>query len=252
MTKLCRYLLVVKLCKASFLAFLVSLFFGATAFAFRISPMVADFSIPANGLSQVFAIENPGKEKIPLQIEITTRVQDELGEEKRVTSQDFSIYPEQLVLQAGEKRNLRVTYVGNRELKTEVPYRLIVTQLPVDFKKQKADANVKVNFLLQYVASLYVQPKSIKSSVQLKSFRVLGPKALEVLIENSGTKRQMLIESSVQFFDVDKNTIGKIEQVKEIEGLNILAGSVRKVVVQLEKEVPVKLKSVGLLFKQVD
>lgn len=215
--------------RLSFLAFIL-LFQTIPAQAFRLSPMVVEFAPTGTKATQTFLLENTEKERVAIQLEATTRAMDINGKEQRGETKDFLIFPEQLSLDAGERRNVRVTYVGKQNLEKEFPFRLIASQLPVDFKKSEANkaASVNLHFLLQYVASIYVGPDSAKPKLEVAQL-VAAKRAgeLELVLKNSGTKHRLL--NDIQVILVNKKTKWKLdqEQMKKISSENILPGGVR-------------------------
>src|SRR5690606_11861060 len=116
---------------------LVLSFFSLNCLAFRMSPMVVQFSPEASKATQVLTLENSTSGKVPVQVEGFTRDLDSHGEEIRTKTEDFIIYPGQLVLLPGEKRNVRVTWAGSLTDGKEQSYRIIASQLPVDFPSKK-------------------------------------------------------------------------------------------------------------------
>jgi fimbrial chaperone protein len=221
---------------------LFSLLWLATsiAYGFRLDPMVADFETSGPNQSKVFRIENNGQERIAIALKATSRSHDIKGEEKRDKVDDFSIYPEQISLGPNDSRNIRVTYKGLADLKSEKAYRLIATQLPVDFKGDKK--NAQLNFLFEYVASVYVHSGSVQPRLEIKQTEVTGANKVRVIIENSGTAHRLLKGVSLHL----TNESGKNIPVKETSfqnwsGENILAGSQREF--DLQTMEPVKTKT---------
>ena len=79
---------------------------------------------------------------------------DDKGKETTVESKDFKIYPDQMTLEPSDSRAVRVVYLGVKDIEKESSYRIIATQLPVDFKADAKKNGIK--FLFQFVASAYV------------------------------------------------------------------------------------------------
>ncbi|HPI40519.1 MAG TPA: fimbria/pilus periplasmic chaperone [Pseudobdellovibrionaceae bacterium] len=165
------------------------------ALAFRFTPMVAEVSPQGEGTSQVFVVENNSKEKVALQFKATTRSYEVDGKETRSITTDFVIYPEQIALEPNDKRNVRVTYVGAPNIQIEKPYRLIATQLPVEFKKSQKIS--KLNFLLEYVAALYVNPTNTSPQIKVLSTKTSGDHTVLLEVENQGTQHQLLTDAKL-------------------------------------------------------
>ena len=113
---------------------------ASSAWAFRLTPMAAHFAPEGPKATQVFTLENNGSEKVPVQIEATTREVAADGTETRNKTNDFVIYPEQVVLLPNEKRNVRVTWSGKAKMPAEQAFRLIASQLPLEFHDQNSKA----------------------------------------------------------------------------------------------------------------
>lgn len=99
--------------------------------------MTAEFDAKGRGATQTFQVDNNGDTEVALEVEALTRKIDLESKETREKTKDFMIYPLQLTVKPGEKKNIRVTYVG-AELEKEQPFRLVVRQLPVNLEKEKA------------------------------------------------------------------------------------------------------------------
>lgn len=212
----------------------------AFAEAFRLSPMVVNFSPMGGKTSQVLLLENQGSEKVPVQIEVFARSTDANGEEVRTKSEDFVIYPEQVVLLPGEKRNVRVTWSADLKGAEEQAYRIVASQLPVKFKEQNSlssGQNVNLNFLLQYVASAYVTPEGAKPLVKVKEVKKRGGKSVSLLLANEGTAHRVLRAKNLSFFSGEK-LLFQINEVKEFENVNLLPKSEKTLVIAVPQEVP--------------
>lgn len=212
--------------------------FSLPAFSFQLSPMVMRFSPDGVTKTQVLTLENKGTEKVPVQIEITSRDTDSKGEEVRKPSDEFTIYPEQVVLLPGEKRNVRLTWNGKVD-KIEKAYRVIASQVPVNFKEKNAKAKkngVSLNFLLQYVASAYVVPTDAVADVKVKSVKLLSDKKLELVLSNNGTAHRVLKLKELSVLDGEKSVV-KISEIKDFDGSNILAGKEKTFTISLTNSI---------------
>lgn len=206
--------------------------------AFRLSPMVVRFSPTGTASTQVLTLENTGTDKVPIQIEAFTRTENEKGEEVRKKTDDFNIYPEQVVLLPNEKRNVRVTWSGEVAAE-EKAYRIIASQLPVEFRdrnSQPKKPGVNLNFLLQYVASAYVTPDGAVAKIKIKDVKNLDSKKISVTVVNEGTAHKVLRVKKLKIFTGEK-IVGEIENPKEFESVNLLPGSRKNIVVTSQKEI---------------
>jgi fimbrial chaperone protein len=187
--------------------------------------------------SKTFSVENPGAESIALKIEATTREHDLLGKETRTPTKDFSIFPEQMILKANEKKNIRVSWIAQNELTKELAYRLVVTQVPVNLTKEaplKRGASLK--FLMQYVASLYVTPEKAQPLLTVESFKMIGKNKAELILFNGGNKHQKLTDLSLRIRPrksaPDSGIVLTPKELSKLSVENVLAGSKRKFILE--------------------
>jgi fimbrial chaperone protein len=211
----------------------------AFAQAFRLSPMVLNFSPQGTKSTQVLLLENQGTEKVPIQMEAFARTVDKKGEEVRTKTEDFVIYPEQVVLLPGEKRNVRITFSGEVKNGDEQAYRIIASQLPVKFseKTAKTGQNVNLNFLLQYVASAYVVPPGVRAQVKVKEVKKINAKSISLHLVNEGNAHRVLLAKNLSIYSGDK-LLFQMNTVKELENINLLPKTEKTITIAVPKEVP--------------
>ena len=102
-----------------FCSLILLLLIPLSAPAFRLDPMVMEVPIHSPQASTTYTVENNTKAKLAVQFEIRRRLVDLNGKEERPEAQGFLIYPEQMQLEPGEKRNVRVNWVGENMLSSE-------------------------------------------------------------------------------------------------------------------------------------
>lgn len=225
------------------------------SWGFRFSPMVIEFSPEGSRATQVLVIENPGDEKLPVQIEAFARSTNSKGEEVRKKTEDFVIYPEQVVLLPKEKRNVRVSWSGEIEDGKEKAYRLVASQLPVDFREKNSDPkknSVNLKFLLQYVASAYVVPEGAHPKVIVKEVKRLGNRKVAVTFHNEGKAHKVLLFKSLKIVAGEK-VIADLTTHKAVESINLLSGDTAVAEVEVTEDVPTSQKlSATLVLKDLD
>lgn len=221
-----------------FFALLVS---SVKAFAFKLSPMVVSFAASGSKATQVLTLENNANEKVPVQVEVFTREIDSKGEEVRKPTEDFNVYPEQLVLLPNEKRNVRVTYTAGKNLSSEQAFRIVATQVPVEFKDRNAKAQTKktsLNFLIQYVASAYVASDGVFPKVVIKDAQLVSSKKLAVTIANEGSAHKVLKAKTLRVLS-GKDKLIEVPTPVELDAVNFLAKTERTITFTLPEEVKV-------------
>jgi fimbrial chaperone protein len=214
--------------KISFFLLLL-LLLAPLAQAFRISPMVISFSPEGRGANQVLLLENPGSEKIPVQIEIFERHHAD-GQESRTKTAGFTVYPEQIALLPEEKRNIRITWNGAPKLDAEKAFRIVATQLPVNFKEKDskpAKAKVSLNFMLQYVASAYVTEEAFQPKLVVKSMKVDANGLAVLVVVNEGKAHQVISQTELKIHDANGISLPTLKAREELESINLLAGETR-------------------------
>ncbi len=209
--------------------------------AFVLSPMVQKLNTQQSK-SLVFTVENKNKEKIAVSLEIQARSYDEKGNETRKPTEDFSIYPDQLALQAGEKRNIRLTWTKPETSNQELAYRLIASQLPVnlaDKPKATSDHSAKINFLLQYVASIYIEPSEPgKYKLHIDSFKNINENDASIKISNTGNIHKVLYKAKLRFFN-GESLIKEISGIEALESVNLLAGEYKEIKIKAKEKLPI-------------
>lgn len=208
------------------------IFIPSLSFAFKLVPMVTQFSPSGNGKSQVFKITNNGQNRIAIQLSMTTREISLDGAESRNPVNEFTIYPEQISLAPNDSRNIRVTYKGEADVKTEKSYRLIAKQLPVEFGQASQQNQLK--FLFEYVASVYVTPTDSFPKLEVTKKEVSG-NSIIVRIKNTGTAHQLLKDIAFSLKVKNENIEPSKEEQEAWDATNLLAGA--------EREYKIKTKS---------
>lgn len=204
------------------------------AMAFKLVPMVAQLTPNGSGKSQVFQITNNGQSRIAIQMKVTTRKQDLQGNEIRESSDDFLIYPEQISLAPNDSRNVRLTYKGKEDIKSEQAYRLIAKQLPVEFETSSQQSQLK--FLFEYVASVYITPMDTSPKLEVTMQKMENQKIV-LRIKNTGSSHQLLkdISANIRFKNEDISFSKEIQDAWD--ATNLLADSEREFII------PTKFKS---------
>lgn len=225
----------------------LTLFLTSFSWAYSVQPMVSELKPTGAEASRVFYIENTNNEKLAVQISAFTRAISNSGEEVRKETQDFAIYPDQVVINAKEKKSVRVTYVGPKELKQQIPYRISFDQLPVDLKKKKQVSAAEVKFMFNYVTAVYVTPDGAEPKIEIDSQELKNDK-LVVQFSNKGTAYRLL-----SYYDLVLKGSGQeykisAEDQKVVDGINLLPGVRRKIEFHVPAEAA-KEKNLGIQLK---
>lgn len=212
---------------------LLYLFYFQSAYAFTLSPLSQSIEIGQNLNTVIYQIENKNKEPIAVESSLKIRQMGEDGKEELpdVLDDDFLIYPTQLILKPGEKRGVKVQYLGSLDIKNELAIRVLVEQLPIDFEKRKQTG---VKLLLRYLGALYVTKDTFKPAPLVKKMEASNEE-LKFSVENSGLAHVVFKNLKVDIVD-GKNSSDKYslssEQLEGFNGENILAKMTRIFIVK--------------------
>jgi fimbrial chaperone protein len=211
--------------KRNLLPIFFCLLLSLSVHAFKFSPMSTSIGIKGSKNSTLFFLENDSDQAIAVTASLFKR---ELNLEGVETNQkigdELTVYPSQLIIPPNEKRSVKVSWIGKTLPTTEVAYRLVAEQLPIELdKNKKKKASIKV--LLRYVAALYVEPEDFNSDVSFKQLQV-DEKNVSFLITNAGKKHQVLSNLSLKISGKKDIEITN-DELKGMTGENVLAQSER-------------------------
>lgn len=201
------------------------------SFAFKLTPIVQEFGFNKKERTKSFRVINTNKEAIKIEAATYTRSIDKDGNEKRAESEDFMIYPPLFEVAAGKSQVIRVSYIG-KEVDKEVPYRMIVRQVP-----GAINDGVQLKVVLEYIASLYVTPKNVSPKIEVNKAYVLNNK-LHINLENSGKKHDLLhnYDLSINQKALKKKLNLKDKQFKKWSSINLLPGNKRELIIPFEEK----------------
>ena len=156
--------------------------------AFRLEPMTADFSSSGDGSVRDFRIVNDSKDEIAVNVRAYLREMSINGKEKRTPTTDFKISPVQFALMPNYFQTIRVTYQGAPLVDSEVPYRIIATQLPVYSKNRSKEKGIRS--LFQYIASVYVTSDRFDPKFEVEAILQTEEDGMKVTLVNNGKKHR--------------------------------------------------------------
>lgn len=225
-------------------SFLISLLISGPSFAFKFNPMTQEISLSQKQNRAVYSIDNDSDKPIAVEISVKRRIMNKDGSEEHpaVENSLLSVFPEQMIIPAKDKRTIRVTWNGKEPLEKEEAFRVIAEQLPVNLNPDEKEAGIKM--LLRYVAALYVNPGRTKADLKLKTVDIQG-EFVEFHFENKGSKHQIINNLEITLENKDQKIILGEADLKNIWGENVLAQTQR--VFRLEKKA--KLKNLNSQYK---
>lgn len=231
-------------------------------YAFKVSPIEIEFEPDGTNSTQTIRLENDKDKNIPIEIEVLERLHKN-GKEIRKPTKDFSFFPKQLILKPKEKRNIRISWMGerqnidlsktksqqflingNRRIKTEKAYRLEVKQVPVNLKRKRTETGI--DFIYNYIASLYVKPVNSKADLIVTRINRLSNNELVAAVSNRGSSHAILAQYSLYAKSEKSSDIEILaDQVDEVRGINLLPNESRLIKFKL----PIKTSSEKLSLK---
>jgi fimbrial chaperone protein len=225
----------------------LALAWAADAQAFTFTPMSVSFDAAGPGSTRSFQVENDSDVSIAVEVSMAARQITLDGDEKQLktpeTDAKFLVYPPQLVLKPKEKRTVRVTWKGEPVVTTELPYRIVAEQLPVDTEKKKTNETAVIKMLLKYVGAVYITPAGATSEIHAQGAPHAGgakgakPK-LALEIQNRGKAHEVLAPSKVRLKSGARSVELSETELNLVRGQNLLPGATRRVLLAWPKGFP--------------
>lgn len=195
--------------------------------AFELSPISLTLRPKGEDSNGVVRLKNPHQAPKAVQVSITTRNPDELGEEtNRDDDDNFLVYPPQLILMPRETQVVRISWIGAPELKKELTYRFVAEELNVELDEAKAkeqNADSAIRLLMKYEGALYVAPEDAKPKLSLVFDKEQAAEdQLAFRFINEGTRHQVLYNLHVTLEQNDQKILLSPTELTGINGSNIL------------------------------
>lgn len=229
------------------------------AFAFKLQPISRVFTPSGTAATQSYEVINDTKDSLAVEMSVVKRQMDIIGQESYSdANDDFLIYPPQILIKPNEKQTVRITWLGDSNLKQELAYRLIAQQLPIKLESsentQKTSVG-QVKVLMRYMGSLFVRPKNAQHQLVLDNIKRQnnnkGVDEFVITLHNQGTARAVLKNFNLQLTATGKTTVKlNPEQLGRINNAVILAGNKRRFIIPCPNGLPDGEVSVKFDFEQ--
>lgn len=202
---------------------------SAPVFAFKLTPIEAEFG-PGRLAVQTFKVENSDAQPVAVELSVHSRGMAGNGEDILApTPEAFTVFPDQIVLQPGETQSVRVQWNGTEVPTSEVAYRLMAEQLPIDIGGDGASRS-GLKLMVKYLAALYVRPAEpaavLEASVSADSRE--GQKLAKVLVSNTGNAHAVLQADMLELYAGGQKVSYTPEQREQVHGKNVLPGVQRE------------------------
>jgi fimbrial chaperone protein len=209
----------------------------APAFAFKLTPIEAEFG-PGRQAVQTFKVENPGAQPVAIELTVHSRQMAADGSDVLApTPDEFAVFPDQIVLQPNESQSVRVQWNGDSAPASEVAYRLMAEQLPIDIGTDGANRS-GLKLMVKYLAALYVRPAEpaamLTATVAAETRE--GNKLVVVRVKNTGNAHAVMQAGMLALSAGGKPVEYTTEQHDAIHGKNVLAGIERELLVPWSPE----------------
>lgn len=214
--------------------------FPNISYAIKVSPMELNFGVEKPTNTQTIVISNTSPVPLPVEIVTFSRSIDLKGEETRTPTSDFIIFPKQVILKPNEQRNIRLTWTGKTKPKSELSYRVLVKQTPVDVRKSTKKGKGSIDLVFNYMASAYVSPENVSPKLEVTKMEWLSQWKVKTIVENKGDQHAIL--SFYDVFMLSPKISGNKSRERKIDdqylgngqlAINILANSSREVIYDL-------------------
>lgn len=192
-------------------------FFTLPALAnFNISPL--SISLTVGEKSGSYTLENLSQRKAAYEIYPVTREILNNGEEKLQTTKLIRIFPSKIILDSGQKKRIKVLYLGKRNIDKEQSFRVLFNSLDLDIDDQEGEA-AQVRTKFNFATTFYITPKD--ASADLNSHVVKKNNRYQLQLKNSGNKHIILRNWKVELV----NGQSKHTYSGELPDVNVLAGN---------------------------
>ncbi len=221
---------------------------------YSFTPIVQQFSPKGTDATHFFHLYNPSNTPIALQCTLAKRDVDENGMEildEEAAEDLFLIYPSQIILPPNKTQVLRVSWLGENELKRELAYRLLCKQLPIDLAKLSKNKNIdtpskekrEVRLLFNYSAAIYITPEGVAPNLYLETAKNIkdedGNPLLELVFNNEGTEHKILRDIVLTISSEGAKNKNVTLTTSDFQGgLNILSGKKKRFIFPWPEELP--------------
>jgi len=234
-----------------FFGFIHSTLIPSAFGGFTFAPVIAELAPSGPKSSGAFTLRNQTEERTPVMISIVHRDPASDGKEEYKETPDiddmFQIYPSQLILGPNDLRTVRISWIGNPNLKSELAFRMIAEELPFSMESEaksnkKVQAEIKI--ATRYIGSLYVTPPDAAPALEMiakpidPALKIENAK-LQLEITNTGTRHIMLNGIKIKVSAASGAAIEISEEDhKPIRGENLLAGKMRRFYIKGPSQLP--------------
>ncbi|MDP5253140.1 MULTISPECIES: hypothetical protein [unclassified Vibrio] len=195
---------------------LLSYFIALPALAnFNISPISISLSVGEKSGS--YTLENLSQRKAAYQIQAVTREIFSNGEENLQETKLIRVFPSKIILSPGQKKRIKVIYLGKKNIAKEQSFRVLFNSLDLDVSDSLKTTGVITKY--NFATTFYVTPKDAEAD--LNTHIVKKNNRYQLQLKNRGSKHIILRNWKLDLV----NNQAKQRYSGDLPDVNILAGN---------------------------
>jgi fimbrial chaperone protein len=198
--------------------------------------------------SATLIVQNPAKQFKAVEVSVQTRHHSLQGKEQLGETEDFLILPPQLIIGPQQERVVTIQWLGTPSLDKELPYRVIVEEVPIPDKNKIDDvdeSSASVEIRLRFVNSFYVRPKKVNANIQFLSALPTANNQMVITVRNNGSKHWISDDAKLTLSNQDGDYKTKLKSDQFKQKINILPGENRTLFIDWPSTVPVSTYTHG-------
>jgi len=180
---------------------------------FKVEPAVLVLNVSVGEMNGFVEIENLSKEPRAVEFAMFDRALDldgELDRNAKVKSNDFIIYPSEIIIKPNEKATVQLKYAKKERLRVDKAYLLFSKEvlIPVG-EDDEEEINIKIPVTVSYYSIVALETGK-EGKISFVSSKALGNNMVEVIAENTGSGRYLVDNLAIQTStDIIRNLSGK-------------------------------------------
>ncbi len=171
------------------------LFFAFPVYGFQLEFPKDTFGLEGSAKTLHAILSNKEDSIQAVEIAMKTRTLDMYGNETLEDTDDFDIYPSQVLVAPGEDADVVIVWKGAAPDR-ELTYRLEAKEVPFQASSEFRTGAIQLTVGRRYLYAAYVTPPGVRPSIRLDSMRRetndKGADELVVVLTNAGTAHQIL------------------------------------------------------------
>ncbi len=182
---------------------------------FNISPISISLSVGEKSGS--YTLENLSQRKAAYQIQAVTREIFSNGEENLQETKLIRVFPSKIILSPGQKKRIKVIYLGKKNIAKEQSFRVLFNSLDLDVSDSLKTTGVITKY--NFATTFYVTPKDAEAD--LNTHIVKKNNRYQLQLKNLGSKHIILRNWKLDLV----NNQAKQRYSGDLPDVNILAGN---------------------------